>query len=140
MPSCRTPKPVDAVAKLSRYEAHIQRAMFRALNELERLQASRRTRESMNNAAPPPPTPLELEQVSGGRDESRSSSRVAGRSTVATLVWSSIDTTRQRTRSVPFAGVIFVAVVVAGMLLLIALYLLVVELADRREERKARGT
>ena len=36
----------DALAKLARYEAHLQRSMFKALNELQHLQAARSRPES----------------------------------------------------------------------------------------------
>ena len=42
---------IDAFSRLSRYEAHIQRSMFKALEELRRLQAARRAMHS--GAAPP---------------------------------------------------------------------------------------
>jgi len=35
----------DSLAKLSRYEAALERSLFRALHELERLQARRKSRE-----------------------------------------------------------------------------------------------
>jgi hypothetical protein len=42
---------IDAFSRLSRYEAHIQRSMFKALEELRRLQAARR---AMHSGAGPP--------------------------------------------------------------------------------------
>ena len=55
----------DAFAKLSRYESHIQRSMFKALNELQSLQAVRGKKESTAKSEAPPP--LELKEVNGDR-------------------------------------------------------------------------
>lgn len=41
----------NAFPKLSRYEAEIERSLYRALHELQRLQAARGTKD---HAAPPP--------------------------------------------------------------------------------------
>jgi hypothetical protein len=53
----------DAFAKLSRYESHIQRSMFRALTELERIQTARGKDEPARSSQAPPS--LELEEEAG---------------------------------------------------------------------------
>jgi len=45
----------DALSKLGRYERNVERGMYRALHELQRLQAVRRGRDV------PPPTVVEVE-------------------------------------------------------------------------------
>jgi hypothetical protein len=50
----------DAFSRLSRYEAHIQRSMYKALDQLQRLQATR-------NTTPNALAPLELEARDGDR-------------------------------------------------------------------------
>jgi hypothetical protein len=57
----------DVFAKLSRYEAHIQRSMFKALDELRRLQAARGNWESIRSNGPAASPSLELEEVNGDR-------------------------------------------------------------------------
>ena len=48
----------DALAKLARYEAHLQRSMFKALNELQHLQAVRSKPESTTPGKTSPPREL----------------------------------------------------------------------------------
>ena len=49
-----TIRNTDAYGKLSRYEAHLERSMYRALHELQRLQAARR------GADVPPPAAVDV--------------------------------------------------------------------------------
>ena len=48
----------DALAKLARYEAHLQRSMFKALNELQHLQSARSRPESTTLGKPSSPREL----------------------------------------------------------------------------------
>jgi hypothetical protein len=52
----------SVLSKLSRYETAIERSLYRALHELQRLQAARRTH---GNASPPLAIDVEVSGVSG---------------------------------------------------------------------------
>jgi len=54
---------IDAFSRLARYEAHIQRQMFKALEELQRLQIARR--QTGPDRASEAPSLLELEERNG---------------------------------------------------------------------------
>jgi hypothetical protein len=65
-----SPQEVDlyvddsALSKLSRYETAIERSLYKALHELQRLQAARRTH---GNA--PPPVAIDVDVSGVSRDE-----------------------------------------------------------------------
>ena len=66
----------DTYSKLSRYEAHIERSMYRALHELERRQAARRGQEVTPplavdvevHGAPLPEAPVTIDVPASARD------------------------------------------------------------------------
>ena len=53
----------DAFSRLSRYEAHIQRSMFKALDELQLLQEDRT--QTTRSAGAATSAPLELQEKNG---------------------------------------------------------------------------
>lgn len=59
----RDAKEADAFSKLSRYETTIERTLYRALHELERLQAVRK------GVRVPPPTAVDVDVVVASADE-----------------------------------------------------------------------
>ena len=61
--AARTLAYTDTYGKLSRYEAHIERGMYRALHEIQRLQAARQGR------AVEPPRAVEVSLEVGGLDK-----------------------------------------------------------------------
>ena len=60
----RDANKANAFSKLSRYETTIERSLFKALHELQRLQAARGARGAGGNVAPPVAVDLDVSGVS----------------------------------------------------------------------------